>query len=50
MGGGKRQLIPQLLKIIPKKYNQYVEPFISGGALYFILIIIKQLLMTLIQN
>lgn len=35
--GGKRQLIPQLIKIIPKKYNQYVEPFIGGGALYFYL-------------
>lgn len=33
--GGKRQLIPELNKHIPKKYNAYYEPFIGGGALLF---------------
>ena len=35
--GGKRQLIPEIIKIIPKKFNKYVEPFLGGGALYFYL-------------
>lgn len=33
--GGKRQLIPELLKHIPKNFNNYFEPFIGGGALFF---------------
>lgn len=33
--GGKRQLIPELIKYVPKKYNSYYEPFIGGGALLF---------------
>ena len=33
--GGKRQLIPELLKHIPKKFNNYFEPFVGGGALFF---------------
>lgn len=32
--GGKRQLIPYLNKIIPKKFNNYFEPFVGGGALF----------------
>ena len=35
--GGKRQLIPELKKYIPIKFNKYVEPFMGGGALYFYL-------------
>jgi DNA adenine methylase len=35
--GGKRQLIPEILKLIPKNYNNYIEPFIGGGALFFYL-------------
>ena len=31
--GGKRQLIPELTKIMPSNFNQYLEPFIGGGAL-----------------
>lgn len=33
--GGKRQLIKELTKLLPKKYNRYFEPFIGGGALFF---------------
>lgn len=33
--GGKRQLMFELLKNIPKDYNRYFEPFIGGGALFF---------------
>lgn len=33
--GGKRQLIDELKKRMPKKYNRYFEPFIGGGALFF---------------
>jgi len=33
--GGKRQLIPELLKQIPKNFNNYFEPFVGGGALFF---------------
>lgn len=32
--GGKRQLLPELVKHMPKDgYNKYYEPFIGGGAL-----------------
>lgn len=31
--GGKRQLLPVLLKNIPDKFNTYYEPFIGGAAL-----------------
>lgn len=33
--GGKRQLLPELLKHIPDEYNTYIEPFVGGGALFF---------------
>ena len=33
--GGKRQLLFELLKNLPKTYNRYFEPFIGGGALFF---------------
>ena len=31
--GGKRQLLPILIKNIPDKFNTYFEPFIGGAAL-----------------
>lgn len=33
--GGKRQIINDLIKNLPKKYDNYFEPFIGAGALYF---------------
>lgn len=37
--GGKRQLLPELMKYIPnpRTYKTYYEPFIGGGALFFTL-------------
>ena len=35
--GGKRQMLPGLIKCIPEKFNNYIEPFIGGGALFFFL-------------
>jgi DNA adenine methylase len=33
--GGKRQLLPLLTARLPREYNDYYEPFIGGGALFF---------------
>ncbi len=33
--GGKQQLLPQLRKYIPRKFNRYFEPFVGSGALFF---------------
>lgn len=35
--GGKRQILPQLLELVPKKFRAYHEPFLGGGALFFAL-------------
>jgi DNA adenine methylase len=35
--GGKREMIPQYEKLIPKKFNNYYEPFLGGGAMFFYL-------------
>lgn len=33
--GGKRQLLTEIKKRLPEKYNDYYEPFIGGGAVLF---------------
>jgi len=33
--GGKRQLLPEIRKYIPKKVSTYYEPFVGGGAILF---------------
>lgn len=33
--GGKRQLLPQIKERMPKRYNNYYEPFVGGGAVIF---------------
>lgn len=33
--GGKRQLLPELLKLVPANFGTYHEPFVGGGALFF---------------
>ena len=33
--GGKRALLNQLLPLFPKEFNNYYEPFLGGGAVFF---------------
>ncbi len=33
--GGKRQVMPEIKKYIPKEYDVYYEPFVGGGAVFF---------------
>lgn len=33
--GGKRQLLSQLLELMPLEFDTYYEPFVGGGALFF---------------
>ncbi len=33
--GGKRQLLPEIRKYIPKKITTFYEPFVGGGAVLF---------------
>ncbi len=33
--GGKRNIIESLRKYFPKKFNNYYEPFVGGGAVFF---------------
>ena len=33
--GGKRGLLKQLLLLFPKEFNNYHEPFLGGGAVFF---------------
>ena len=33
--GGKGQLVDDLLALVPRHFNNYYEPFLGGGALFF---------------
>lgn len=33
--GGKRRVLPELQKRLPRHYKGYFEPFVGGGALFF---------------
>jgi DNA adenine methylase len=33
--GGKRGLLSQIIPLLPKNFNNYFEPFVGGGALFF---------------
>jgi DNA adenine methylase len=33
--GGKRGLLSQVLPLLPKEFNNYFEPFLGGGAMFF---------------
>lgn len=33
--GGKGQLLPQLLPMVPETFGGYYEPFVGGGAMFF---------------
>lgn len=33
--GGKRQLLDRIKERMPQKYNNYIEPFVGGGAVLF---------------
>ena len=35
--GGKRTLVPEILPLIPMHFNNYYEPFVGGGAVFFAL-------------
>lgn len=35
--GGKRQLLPEILSRLPKQIGRYYEPFVGGGAVFFML-------------
>jgi DNA adenine methylase len=35
--GGKGQLLKQYIQYIPRKFNNYIEPFVGGGAVFFYL-------------
>ena len=35
--GGKRKLAPEIAKYVPEKFNNYYEPFVGGGAVFFYL-------------
>jgi len=43
--GGKRQLLQQIDAFLPKKWGEYIEPFVGGGALFFYMLPKKTILM-----
>lgn len=36
--GGKRELVDFIMPCIPKQFNNYFEPFVGGGALFYALL------------
>lgn len=36
--GGKRQLMSQILPLVPERIETYYEPFVGGGAVFFALV------------
>ena len=42
--GGKRQLINQIDNYLPNSFNNYIEPFVGGGAIFFYLLPKKAIL------
>jgi DNA adenine methylase len=42
--GGKRQLLSQMKKSFPIHFNNYIEPFVGGGAVFFHLLPKKAIL------
>ena len=36
--GGKRQLLSELGKLVPRQFNSYHEPFLGGGAMFYYLV------------
>jgi hypothetical protein len=34
VGGGKRQLLPQLRRFYPRTFARYIEPFVGSGAVF----------------
>ena len=33
--GGKRAVIPEIVRVLPDTFNTYYEPFLGGGAVFF---------------
>ena len=33
--GGKRQLLADILPLVPNEFSRYIEPFVGGGAVFF---------------
>jgi DNA adenine methylase len=36
--GGKRQLLPQIRRCVPRRFSAYAEPFLGSGAVFFDLV------------
>lgn len=41
--GGKRNLLHQILPLLPDEFNAYHEPFLGGAALFFELFSMRKL-------